>query len=80
MQQRTWEAQALAPDYQRFDQNHVPPLPTNEDLVNVFPEQAGPDVAAAKSSKSKSKKLSKTGGGKLKKTRWSSSKAPAVAV
>lgn len=81
VQQHTWEAQASIPDHQRMDRGRAPPPLAHEDLVNVFPEQAGPEVTPVASGKSK--KLSKgSSGGKLlkKKHRWSSSKAPAVAV
>lgn len=79
IEQHTWEAQTFIPDHQRMDRSRMPPPVAHEDLVNVFPEQAGPEAEPKKSGKGK--KLSKSGGGKLlKKSRWSSSKAPAVAV
>lgn len=81
VQQHTWEAQASVPDHQRMDRSRAPAPLAHEDLVNVFPEMAGPEATPVTSGKSK--KLSKgSGGGKLlkKKHRWSSSKAPAVAV
>ncbi|KAK2594240.1 hypothetical protein QQS21_008019 [Conoideocrella luteorostrata] len=78
MQQKSSEAHAPVP-HQRMDQSRAPPPLAHEHLVNVFPEEAGPDCSSKKSKKDK--KASKGSGGKLfKKNRWSSSKAPAVAV
>jgi hypothetical protein len=79
MQQQIWETQNRAHNHRRMDRSRVPPAPAPEDLVNVFPEQAGPEVVPTKSGKTK--RLSKAGGGKLlKKSRWSMSKPPAVAT
>ncbi|TWU72725.1 hypothetical protein ED733_000615 [Metarhizium rileyi] len=79
MRQHIWEAQASIPNHQRMDRNRAPPPVSHEDLVNVFPEQAGSEARPSKSGKSK--RLSKTGGGRLvKKNRWSASEVSAVAV
>ncbi|KAK9435374.1 hypothetical protein VB005_10171 [Metarhizium brunneum] len=80
MRQDTWQTQAFVPDHhQHMDRSRPPSTLAHGDLVNVFPEQAGLEAAPSKGGKSK--KLSKTGGGKLfKKNRWSSSKVSVVAV
>ncbi|KHN97066.1 uncharacterized protein MAM_05175 [Metarhizium album ARSEF 1941] len=79
MRQHSGRPQASTSDHQRFDRGRLPPPLSHEDLVNVFPEQAGLEAAPAKNGKTK--KLSKTDGGRLvKKNRWSTSKVSVVAV
>ncbi|QPG95016.1 hypothetical protein C2857_007508 [Epichloe festucae Fl1] len=76
-QHNAWESQAAGPQQRMMDRSRAPPPVAHEHLVNVFPEMAMPD---SQKKPGKGKKLSKGGAGKLKKNRWSSSKAPAVSV
>ncbi|UNI13453.1 hypothetical protein JDV02_000199 [Purpureocillium takamizusanense] len=57
----------------------IPPPVAHEDIINIFPEPASMPEPVTSSS-NKSKRLSKSGGKLLKKSRWYSSKPSAVAV
>ena len=64
---------------QRRSPAPIPPPVAHEDIINVFPEPASMPEPVSSSS-NKSKRLSKSGGKLLKKSRWYSSKPSAVAV
>ncbi|OAQ87870.1 hypothetical protein VFPBJ_01911 [Purpureocillium lilacinum] len=63
---------------QRRSPAPIPPPVAHEDIINVFPEPASMPEPVSSSS-NKSKRLSKSGGKLLKKSRWYSSKPSAVA-